>query len=454
MSLRVNCPADFRIRMNLFRAADGFFGYSIASVIPPDNRVCRTDIGYPVSGLPPRGRRAGEKTAKAPDGCARLYKPISICYNLSIIRAAVGSIQAGRLPGREDRMAKENIAVFFGGQSSEHEISCISATTIASAINPDRYNIFLVGITKEGRWLLTDTVDSIRDGSWKTKGIPCILSPDAVKKCLYVLQDGAYQEIPVNVIFPALHGMYGEDGTIQGLFELAQIPYVGCGVLASAAAMDKLFTKIIVNALGIRQAAYVPVYRKELGEIGEVCRRVEEKLSYPVFVKPSRAGSSCGVSRADDREGLKKALQLASRYDSKMLVEEMIHGRELECAVLGGKNVRAAGVGEIISAAEFYDYDAKYNNPESKTDVTPVLPEGAADEIRSDSVKIFNALDGRGLARVDFFLDDRGVVFNEINTLPGFTSISMYPMLWNYRGLDIRTLVQTLIDTAYTRDSD
>ena len=198
-------------------------------------------------------------------------------------------------------MEKENIAVFFGGRSSEHEISCISVTTVADAIDTDRYHVFLIGITKDGRWLLTDSVDSIRDGSWKEKGISCALSPDAVKKCLYILQDGAYQEIHIDVAFPVLHGLYGEDGTIQGLFELAGIPYVGCGVLASAVSMDKLYTKIIADSLGIRQAAYVPVYKKELAEIGEVCRRVEDKLRYPVFVKPSRAGSSCGVSRAENR---------------------------------------------------------------------------------------------------------------------------------------------------------
>ncbi len=351
-------------------------------------------------------------------------------------------------------MEKENIAVFFGGRSSEHEISCISVTTVADAIDTDRYHVFLIGITKDGRWLLTDSVDSIRDGSWKEKGISCALSPDAAKKCLYILQDGAYQEIHIDVAFPVLHGLYGEDGTIQGLFELAGIPYVGCGVLASAVSMDKLYTKIIVDSLGIRQAAYVPVYKKELAEIGEVCRRVEDKLRYPVFVKPSRAGSSCGVSRAENREELKKALFTAADYDSKILVEETIVGRELECAVLGGKNPKASGVGEVLSAAAFYDYDAKYHNPESRTDVNPVLPDGVSDEIRADAVKIFNGVDGRGLARVDFFLDEKGVVFNEINTMPGFTSISMYPMLWNFRGLEIRKLVQTLINTAYTRNTD
>ena len=254
-------------------------------------------------------------------------------------------------------------------------------------------------------------------------------------------------------LFPALHGLYGEDGTVQGLFELAKLPYVGCGVLASALAMDKLYTKLIVSQLGIRQAEYVSVFREELKEPDPVALRIEEKLSYPVFIKPSNAGSSRGVSRAESREELLDGLALAAEHDRKILVEEAVCGRELECAVLGGRQPRASGVGEILAAAEFYDYDAKYNNEESRTVISPELPEGKEDEIRNAAERIFRAVDGFGLSRVDFFLEDgtNDVIFNEINTLPGFTSISMYSMLWEAQGITKRELVDTLLALALER---
>ena len=259
--------------------------------------------------------------------------------------------------------------------------------------------------------------------------------------------------ISLDVVFPVLHGMNGEDGTLQGLLELAGIPYVGCGVLASACAMDKFYTKIIVNDIGIRQAKFVGVRRGELSHMDEVIAKVEAELSYPVFVKPSKAGSSQGVSRVENRQEMIDALNLAAKHDSKILVEEMIVGREIECAVLGVEEPKASGVGEILSAEEFYSYDAKYHNAESMTVIDPELPEGKAEEIRKDAVAIFQALDGCGLSRVDFFLtkDTNEVVFNEINTLPGFTAISMYPMLWEAKGLNKKALVQKLIDLAMKR---
>ena len=259
---------------------------------------------------------------------------------------------------------------------------------------------------------------------------------------------------PVDVAFPVLHGLCGEDGTIQGLFELAKIPYVGCGVLASSVSMDKLYTKMVVDTLHIRQAKYVPVLKHQLEDMAAVVKRVEEKLEYPVFVKPSNAGSSCGVSKACDRAGLEKALFMAAEHDRKILVEETIVGREVECAVLGGHSkVKATGIGEILAAADFYDYDAKYNNAESKTVLDPELPEGVAEEIAKNAVEIFSAVDGFGLSRVDFFVENgtNEVVFNEINTLPGFTSISMYPMLWAAKGLEKKELVEELIQLAYER---
>ena len=350
---------------------------------------------------------------------------------------------------------KKNIAVIFGGQSTEHEVSCKSAYNVVSLIDRDLWNIVLIGITKEGRWVNTEKLESLKDGSWTQSEVSVQLSPDATKKCVVMTAPGkAQSEIPLDVVWPVLHGKYGEDGTIQGLLELAQIPYVGCGVLASAVSMDKFYTKIIVDRLGIRQAKFVGVHDYELKDIGAIIRRVESELSYPVFIKPSCAGSSCGVSKALNAAQLTDGLRRAAEVDSKILVEEFIRGHEVECAVFGGGKEKpvASGVGEILAAAEFYDYDAKYNNPDSKTVVDPELPEGAAEKVRECAREIFNAVDGYGLSRVDFFVTDAGeVIFNEINTMPGFTAISMYPMLWEARGISKKELVAKLIENGMKR---
>lgn len=350
-------------------------------------------------------------------------------------------------------MGKRLIAVLFGGQSSEHEVSCVSVQNVISNINRDYYDVLMIGITKDGRWLKTESVDDIESGAWRNSKITAVISPDASQKAVLLIENGKVHVQEVDVVFPVLHGLYGEDGTVQGLLELAGIPYVGCGVLASAVSMDKLYTKIIVDTLGIRQAAYVPVMSRELNNMDAVLERVESKLLYPVFIKPSNAGSSKGVTKAHNREQLIAGLKLASEHDRKILVEESIVGREIECAVLGSNDVRASGVGEILSAAEFYDYDAKYNNAESRTVISPELPEGKAAEFSDAAVKIFKAVDGFGLARVDFFLEEgtNEVVFNEINTLPGFTSISMYPMLWEAKGISKTQLVEKLIQSAFSR---
>ncbi len=350
-------------------------------------------------------------------------------------------------------MSKKTIAVLFGGQSSEHEVSCISATTVISNINQNIFDIIMIGITKEGHWLKVNTIEDIKSGAWKQGKVTAILSPDTGQKGVLFIEDEKVANVKIDVVFPVLHGLYGEDGTVQGLLELANIPYVGCGVLASAVSMDKVYTKIIVDTLDIRQADYVVVLKHELQDMNNIVKKVEKKLSYPVFVKPSNAGSSQGVSKAHDREELEKAVLLAAKHDRKILIEETIIGRELECAVLAADTVRASGVGEILAAADFYDYEAKYNSPESKTVIEPELPEGAEERIREAAVKIFRAVDGFGLSRVDFFLqrDTNEVIFNEINTLPGFTSISMYPMLWKAKGIDKKELVEKLIQTAYDR---
>ena len=309
---------------------------------------------------------------------------------------------------------KKNIAVIFGGRSSEHEVSCVSAATVIRSLDEEKYNVILVGITKDGRWLLVDKLKEIEDGSWRESRVNAIISPDTEDKALVLLAEGTYRLQPVDVIFPVLHGLNGEDGTIQGLFEMAQIPYVGCGVLASAVSMDKVYTKIIVEDLGIRQAQFVHIRRSDLTQMEDALDRAEAKLSYPMFVKPSRAGSSVGVSKAEDREALSKALSKA--------------------------------------AADFYDYDAKYNNQESKTLIDPPMPEETREEIRKSAAEIFKAVDGYGLSRVDFFIAENGeVVFNEINTLPGFTSISMYPMLWAAQGIKTPALADELIRLAEER---
>ena len=351
---------------------------------------------------------------------------------------------------------KTNVAVLFGGCSPEYRVSLQSAHAVITHMDLQTYRPVLVGISPAGEWLhFTGKVEQIAADTWHTPEdcTPAFVSPSRGECALLVQEGGAVKKIHLDAAFPVLHGKNGEDGTVQGLLELARIPYVGCGVLSSAVSMDKLTTKILADTLGIRQARYVPVRARELAEPEAVLRRVEEALDYPVFVKPSNAGSSRGVSKAANRQELETALQVAAKEDAKILVEETIVGRELECAVLAGEEIQVSGVGEILAAAEFYDYDAKYNSEESRTVVDPELPEGKAEEIRRDAAAIFQAVDGMGLARVDFFLENgtNQVVFNEINTLPGFTSISMYPMLWAARGIPAPELVERLIQTAYLR---
>lgn len=345
-------------------------------------------------------------------------------------------------------MSKLTAAVIFGGQSSEHIVSCMSAANVIEHIDRTRYDVLLIGITEDGHWIKTESLEDVKSGVWREGKISALLSPDATKKSIILMDGDKVKEVRVDIVFPILHGLYGEDGTIQGLLELARIPYVGCGVLASAVSMDKLYTKIIVSDLGIRQAEYEAVYREELEAMEQVADRIEKHFSYPVFIKPSNAGSSRGISKAGSRNELKEGLTEAARHDRKILVEETIVGREVECAVFGGGTRRpeASGVGEILAAADFYDFDAKYFNEDSRTVTDPVLPDGAAGRVRQAAVDIFRAVDGYGLARVDFFVKDNGeVVFNEINTMPGFTAISMYPMLWEAKGISKDQLVEMLL---------
>lgn len=352
-------------------------------------------------------------------------------------------------------MDKKRIVVLFGGQSSEHLVSCMSAANVIGQIDTSRYELLLIGITEEGHWLKADSLEDVRTGAWKESTTEAIISPDATSHSVVLTEQGTSRNVPVDVVFPVLHGPYGEDGTVQGLLELAKIPYVGCGVLSSAVSMDKLYTKLIVDTLDIRQARYVPVMVwKFQKDPDTIIRQIEEKFSYPVFVKPSNAGSSRGITKAGNRQELLAGLEEAARHDRKILVEETITGHEVECAVLGGgqKPVASSGVGEILAAAEFYDYEAKYFNEQSRTVIGPELPGDSAERVRKAAERIFNAVDGYGLARVDFFVTDGGaVVFNEINTLPGFTSISMYPMLWEAAGISKKELIDRLITLAFER---
>lgn len=352
-------------------------------------------------------------------------------------------------------MNKKTIAVLFGGQSSEHDVSKVSAATVIGSMNTEKYYVLPIYITKDGRWLLYDgPAEKISSAGWEKFAVSCILSPDRSHAGLLRIVGDKVKNIPVDLVFPVLHGAYGEDGTIQGLLELAGLPYVGCGVLASAVGMNKAYTKIIADSIGIAQAKYTVIYRRELEEDAAACvDRAEEKCSYPCFVKPACAGSSVGITKAHNRSELLDGLWLAAGEDSTVVVEENITGRELECGVLGNSDADASVVGEILAAAEFYDYDAKYNNKESKTVVPADIPADKSEEIRTDAVKIFKALGGQGLSRVDFFLENETgrVVFNEINTLPGFTAISMYPMLFAEAGIGIEELVDKLIELGLSR---
>jgi len=350
----------------------------------------------------------------------------------------------------------KNVLVLFGGQSSEHDVSCVSAMTVMDAIDTTRYEVTAVGITKDGRWKYIEDIDALKNqekNHWEESLVEAYLLPVDGDN-LMIKDPVSVRYKHVDVAFPVLHGLYGEDGRLQGMFEMLHIPYVGCGHLSGAVTMDKFFTKIIADSAGVAQAAYTPVRAYELKDIEAVMDRVESERDYPVFIKPSNAGSSVGITKAHNRDELKTGLLLAADNDSKILVEETITGREIECAVYGyGEGAVAAGIGEVVAAAEFYDFDAKYNNAESRTVINPELPVGKAEELKEAALKIYRACDCFGLSRVDFFLEegtDR-VVFNEINTIPGHTSISMYPMIMESAGYRLTDYLSGLIEMADER---
>lgn len=353
-------------------------------------------------------------------------------------------------------MNKITVAVIFGGQSTEHEVSRTSACTIISHLNPDKYYVIPVGITKKGEWLIYNgPVENIKTGEWERYGTRAILSPDASQKCLLKIVGGKVKEIPIDVVFPILHGMWGEDGTIQGLLEMAQIPYVGCGVLSSSVCMDKVFTKLVAKDMKVKQAKYLWFSRDELGKRKGILTKVEKKIGYPCFIKPANSGSSVGIRKAENKEELEEALTYAARFDRKVIVEEMMKGREVECAVLGNEKPMVSCVGEVLAAEEFYTYDAKYNNPQSQTVIPAQLPDGVEEKIKKVALKMYQATECSGLARIDFFVreETNEVVFNEINTMPGFTPISMYPELWENAGKAKQELMDDFISLALTKES-
>lgn len=354
-------------------------------------------------------------------------------------------------------MQKKRIAVIFGGKSSEHEVSRISASYVISKIPEDKYEVLTIGITKKGKWLLySGDTAAIADGSWENNpdNKTAFLSPDSSVSGLAVITEGGCKIIKLDVIFPVMHGKNGEDGTIQGLFELSGIPYVGCGVLASANCMDKVVTNIMLKHSGIDEAAFTWFYASDYRKSPEkYLEQVETDLpEYPVFVKPANAGSSVGISKASNREELIKAIETAIKEDDKILIEENIIGKEIECAVLGNDDPMASIPGEIAPASEFYDYDAKYNSAESKLYIPAQISDELIYKVRVTALKAYRALGCSGLSRVDFFVTDDGrVLLNEINTLPGFTSISMYPKLMAACDIEGSRLIEKLIEFAYER---
>ena len=345
------------------------------------------------------------------------------------------------------------LAVIFGGTSTEHDVSIVSGTSVISNLDKEKYDITPIYIDLDGTWYkYTKDIKDIKI----TKIGEKITELEKIENVIELLRKQ-------DVVFPVLHGLYGEDGTIQGLLELLRIPYVGCRVLSSSIAMDKVYTKVVLDKAGIRQTKseyvrkfddkYIYIdknFNEKICELEEICNIAEKNLKYPMFVKPSNSGSSVGVNKAETKEELKNAIEYASKYDKKILIEEGIIGHEVECAVLGNEEVISSTVGEIKSADEFYDFDSKYKNQESKTLIPAEISEEKIEEIRKLAVKAFKAIDGKGLSRVDFFVENGTdkVYLNEINTLPGFTEISMYPKLFEASGIKYNKLLDKLIELA------
>ncbi|WP_039791466.1 D-alanine--D-alanine ligase family protein [Amycolatopsis sp. ATCC 39116] len=356
-------------------------------------------------------------------------------------------------------MRKTRVAVVFGGRSTEHTISCLSAGSVLAHLDRDRFEVVPIGITREGGWVL-GTADP-KSLTIQNRQLPSVdggqslvLAGDPTRRELVVTDPGAEALGGVDVVFPVLHGAFGEDGTLQGLLEMAGIPYVGPGVLASAAAMDKGYAKKLLAAEGLPVGRYVELRRGQ-STLDEADR---ERLGLPVFVKPSRAGSSIGISKVTDWADLDAAIALARETDPKVLVEAAVPGREVECGVLefpdGRVEASLPAEVRVLSDDEsaWYDFETKYIGEDAELDIPAKLDDSVTEKLRAQAVKAFEALDCQGLARVDFFVGPNGeLTVNEVNTMPGFTSTSAYPKMWQVTGVDYRTLLTTLIDTALAR---
>ena len=351
-------------------------------------------------------------------------------------------------------MKKLSVCILFGGISPEYEVSLRSAESVLNHIDHEKYNIFPVGITRDGDWLYFGGKDysELPAGTWaeNPNNRRAAISPIRGQGLLRFEGDCVVRE-RIDVVFPVMHGANCEDGAIQGLLQLAGIPYVGPHIAASAVSMDKTLTKLVVDHAGVPQAAWHLVRKNDLAHRMEsIVSILEKKFTYPMFVKPAGTGSSVGVSKAANREALCAALTAAAEFDSKILVEEFIDGREIEVAVMGNDNPAASVCGEIDSGAEFYDYEAKYVTDTSTAYIPARISEEVEEEVRELAVKVYSAIGCQGLSRVDFFVTraDNRIVFNEINTLPGFTSISMYPKLFAASGIPYSQLIDELLQLA------
>jgi D-alanine-D-alanine ligase len=363
---------------------------------------------------------------------------------------------------------KKRIGVIFGGRSGEHEVSLASAQSVIENLDPEKYEVTPIGITKTGQWLLgTEPARLIAAGSQVQQGAEG--QQDAIRSVTYTgdptvghlipLEGGASlgEQGKLDVIFPVLHGTYGEDGTLQGLLDMANVPYIGCGVLGAALGMDKEKMKMVFESAHLPNVKYL-VYRRNQWERSPetILNTIEQQLSYPTFVKPVNLGSSVGINKAHDRAELAHAINIAAEYDRKIIIEQGINCQEFECAVLGNDEPLASVVGEVVASNEFYDYNAKYLDNQSQTIIPANISQKTAEEIRLYAVEAFTALDLSGLARVDFFRDkDTDKIYiNEVNTLPGFTQISMYAKLWAASGLPYPELLDRLIELGQERYDD
>ena len=350
-------------------------------------------------------------------------------------------------------MSKLKLGVIFGGISTEHDVSVVSGTSVIKNLDKEKYDIYPIYIDLDGTWYeytkQVNHIDGLEIGE-------AITEKEKIENVIQYLKN-------LEIVFPVLHGLDGEDGSIQGLLEFIKIPYVGCGILSSSIGLDKAYTKVIWVKANIAQVKYEYIKKldenyiyvdKEFNEeymtLESTCNKIEENIKYPMFIKPSNFGSSVGITKARTKEELKKAIELAGKLDKKIIIEEGKNVREIECAVLGNEDVQASGVGEIIPAEEFYSFDAKYKIAESKVNIPANIDDKIKEKIRKLAIKAFKSISGKGLARVDFFIEKETnqIYINEINTLPGFTKISMYPKLWEQEGIAYSQLLDKLIELA------